>query len=209
MREAGDVCYADVYRDGSGVVEYLRYDDMKYALRKLDDSKFKSHEVFFKRLEGIILVDNSCWRVALLIAMFYVLIRVRPATFGWRRIQEAVEVALDLLLTEIVVAAAADADHRAIALGALDQDLGEAETNPDRDPRTNEHQFILNQPTSPSSAHSPVNCVLVVDVVLRVNHAIAITILFLDVTIQLRNCWIGTSLQLTLWIHHCQHYPFS
>lgn len=45
MREAGDVCYADVYRDGSGVVEYLRYDDMKYALRKLDDTKFKSHEV--------------------------------------------------------------------------------------------------------------------------------------------------------------------
>ena len=45
MREAGDVCYADVYRDGSGVVEYLKYDDMKYALRKLDDTKFKSHEV--------------------------------------------------------------------------------------------------------------------------------------------------------------------
>ncbi|KAF6041203.1 SRSF1 [Bugula neritina] len=44
MREAGDVCYADVYRDGSGVVEYLKYDDMKYALRKLDDTKFKSHE---------------------------------------------------------------------------------------------------------------------------------------------------------------------
>lgn len=47
MREAGDVCYADVYRDGTGVVEYLRHDDMKYALRKLDDTKFKSHEVIF------------------------------------------------------------------------------------------------------------------------------------------------------------------
>ncbi len=45
MREAGDVCYADVYRDGTGVVEFLRYDDMKYAIRKLDDTKFKSHEV--------------------------------------------------------------------------------------------------------------------------------------------------------------------
>jgi len=44
MREAGDVCYADVFKDGSGVVEYLRYDDMKYAIRKLDDSKFRSHE---------------------------------------------------------------------------------------------------------------------------------------------------------------------
>jgi len=45
MREAGDVCYADVYKDGSGVVEFLRYDDMKYAIRKLDDSRFRSHEV--------------------------------------------------------------------------------------------------------------------------------------------------------------------
>lgn len=45
MREAGDVCYADVYKDGTGVVEFLRYDDMKYAARKLDNTKFRSHEV--------------------------------------------------------------------------------------------------------------------------------------------------------------------
>ncbi len=45
MREAGDVCYADVFRDGTGMVEYLRHEDMKYALRKLDDTKFRSHEV--------------------------------------------------------------------------------------------------------------------------------------------------------------------
>ncbi|KAG5447021.1 hypothetical protein CRM22_005823 [Opisthorchis felineus] len=44
MREAGDVGYADVFRDGTGVVEFLRYEDMKYAVRKLDDSKFRSHE---------------------------------------------------------------------------------------------------------------------------------------------------------------------
>lgn len=44
MREAGDVCYTDVLRDGTGIVEYARYEDMKYALRKLDDTKFKSHE---------------------------------------------------------------------------------------------------------------------------------------------------------------------
>lgn len=44
MREAGDVCYADVYKDGTGVVEFLRFEDMKYAARKLDDSKFRSHE---------------------------------------------------------------------------------------------------------------------------------------------------------------------
>uniref|UniRef100_A0A8C4WW66 Splicing factor, arginine/serine-rich 1 n=1 Tax=Eptatretus burgeri TaxID=7764 RepID=A0A8C4WW66_EPTBU len=44
MREAGDVCFADVFRDGTGVVEYVRKEDMKYAARKLDDTKFKSHE---------------------------------------------------------------------------------------------------------------------------------------------------------------------
>ncbi|KAK0416811.1 hypothetical protein QR680_012697 [Steinernema hermaphroditum] len=44
MREAGDVCYADVFRDGTGIVEYVRSEDMKYAIRKLDDTKFKSHE---------------------------------------------------------------------------------------------------------------------------------------------------------------------
>lgn len=44
MREAGDVCYADVHKDGSGVVEFLRHEDMKYAVKKLDDSRFRSHE---------------------------------------------------------------------------------------------------------------------------------------------------------------------
>ncbi|XP_054157737.1 serine/arginine-rich splicing factor 1B-like [Oppia nitens] len=44
MREAGDVCYADVFKDGTGVVEFLRYEDMKYAIKKLDDSRFRSHE---------------------------------------------------------------------------------------------------------------------------------------------------------------------
>lgn len=44
MREAGDVCFADVYKDGTGVVEFLRSEDMKYAIKKLDDSRFRSHE---------------------------------------------------------------------------------------------------------------------------------------------------------------------
>lgn len=44
MREAGDVCFADTYKDGTGVVEFLRHDDMKYAIKKLDDSRFRSHE---------------------------------------------------------------------------------------------------------------------------------------------------------------------
>lgn len=44
MRDAGDVCFTDVYKDGTGVCEFVRYEDMKYAIKKLDDSKFKSHE---------------------------------------------------------------------------------------------------------------------------------------------------------------------
>ncbi|XP_055378544.1 serine/arginine-rich splicing factor 1B [Condylostylus longicornis] len=44
MREAGDVCFADSYKDGTGVVEFLRHEDMKYAIKKLDDSRFRSHE---------------------------------------------------------------------------------------------------------------------------------------------------------------------
>lgn len=45
MREAGDVCFADVQRDGEGVVEFLRREDMEYALRKLDRTEFRSHQV--------------------------------------------------------------------------------------------------------------------------------------------------------------------
>ena len=47
MREAGEVCYADVDKNGggTGVVEFQHRDDMKYALKNLDDTKFKSHEV--------------------------------------------------------------------------------------------------------------------------------------------------------------------
>ena len=46
MRDAGDVQFTDVFKDGTGIVEYARYDDMKYALKNLDDSKFRSHEVY-------------------------------------------------------------------------------------------------------------------------------------------------------------------
>uniref|UniRef100_A0A671L422 Serine/arginine-rich splicing factor 9 n=2 Tax=Sinocyclocheilus anshuiensis TaxID=1608454 RepID=A0A671L422_9TELE len=45
MREAGDVCFADVQRDGEGVVEFLRREDMEYALRRLDSTEFRSHQV--------------------------------------------------------------------------------------------------------------------------------------------------------------------
>ncbi|KAL6850056.1 hypothetical protein ACP4OV_020683 [Aristida adscensionis] len=45
MRRAGDVCFSDVYREAGatvGIVDYTNYDDMKYAIRKLDDSEFRN-----------------------------------------------------------------------------------------------------------------------------------------------------------------------
>ena len=45
MRKAGDVCFSEVFKDGSGVVRYLRMEDMETALKKLDNSKFESRVV--------------------------------------------------------------------------------------------------------------------------------------------------------------------
>nr|XP_033512029.1 serine/arginine-rich splicing factor SR34A-like isoform X4 [Nicotiana tomentosiformis] len=45
MRKAGDVCFSEVSRDSEGtfgLVDYTHYDDMKYAIRKLDDTEFKN-----------------------------------------------------------------------------------------------------------------------------------------------------------------------
>ncbi|KAJ4828366.1 hypothetical protein Tsubulata_027387 [Turnera subulata] len=45
MRRAGDVCFSQVFRERAGItgiVDYSNYDDMKYAIRKLDDSEFKN-----------------------------------------------------------------------------------------------------------------------------------------------------------------------
>lgn len=45
MRKAGDVCFAQVFREGGGtigIVDYTNYEDMKYAIRKLDDSEFRN-----------------------------------------------------------------------------------------------------------------------------------------------------------------------
>lgn len=44
LREAGDVYYAEVYGDGSGIVEFARQKDVDTAVEKLDNTKFKSHE---------------------------------------------------------------------------------------------------------------------------------------------------------------------
>ena len=45
MREAGEVLCADVYKDGTGMVEFANRKDMEWAAKYLDDSKFRSHEV--------------------------------------------------------------------------------------------------------------------------------------------------------------------
>ncbi|XP_019419543.1 PREDICTED: serine/arginine-rich splicing factor SR34B-like isoform X1 [Lupinus angustifolius] len=46
MRKAGDVCFAQVFNDGgrgtTGIVDYTNYDDMKYAIKKLDDTEFRN-----------------------------------------------------------------------------------------------------------------------------------------------------------------------
>ncbi|XP_023644629.1 serine/arginine-rich-splicing factor SR34 isoform X2 [Capsella rubella] len=45
MRKGGDVCFSQVYRDGrgtTGVVDYTCYEDMKYAVKKLDDTEFRN-----------------------------------------------------------------------------------------------------------------------------------------------------------------------
>ncbi|OAF66705.1 Splicing factor, arginine/serine-rich 1 [Intoshia linei] len=43
MREAGHVCFTESYKNGEGIVEFAYKSDMSYALRKLDNSKFRSH----------------------------------------------------------------------------------------------------------------------------------------------------------------------
>ncbi|KAK1366391.1 Serine/arginine-rich splicing factor SR34A [Heracleum sosnowskyi] len=45
MRKAGDVSFAEVFRDRDGaygLVDYTNYEDMKYAIKKLDDTEFKN-----------------------------------------------------------------------------------------------------------------------------------------------------------------------
>ncbi|KAG6647870.1 serine/arginine-rich-splicing factor SR34-like isoform X3 [Carya illinoinensis] len=44
MRQAGDVCFSQVFRENgtTGVVDYTNYEDMKYAVKKLDDSEFRN-----------------------------------------------------------------------------------------------------------------------------------------------------------------------
>ncbi|KAM0065395.1 putative RNA recognition motif domain, nucleotide-binding alpha-beta plait domain superfamily [Helianthus debilis subsp. tardiflorus] len=45
MCRAGDVCFSQVFKEGCGttwIVDYTNYDDMKYAIRELDDFEFRN-----------------------------------------------------------------------------------------------------------------------------------------------------------------------
>jgi len=44
--------YADVYRDGTGVVEFESSEDMKRAIKELDDYKFQGRRVYMKEDKG-------------------------------------------------------------------------------------------------------------------------------------------------------------
>ncbi|KAK2118992.1 hypothetical protein P7K49_000378 [Saguinus oedipus] len=44
MHETGGVCYAEVYQDGSGVMEDVKKEDMNFLAGKLDNTKFRPQE---------------------------------------------------------------------------------------------------------------------------------------------------------------------
>ncbi|KAG9297683.1 hypothetical protein G9A89_011198 [Geosiphon pyriformis] len=50
MRKAGEVTFADCHkdRDGEGVVEFSSYEDMKNAIRKLDDTDLKGKRIILR-----------------------------------------------------------------------------------------------------------------------------------------------------------------
>ncbi|CAG8576583.1 9083_t:CDS:2, partial [Scutellospora calospora] len=50
MRKAGEVTFADCHkdRDGEGVVEFSSYEDMKNAIRKLDDTELKGKHIILR-----------------------------------------------------------------------------------------------------------------------------------------------------------------
>ncbi|KAL2941077.1 Serine/arginine-rich splicing factor SR30 [Bienertia sinuspersici] len=61
MRRAGEVCFSDVYKDRRyggmvGVVDYANYDDMRRAIRKLDDSEFRNafSRAYIRVCEGVL-----------------------------------------------------------------------------------------------------------------------------------------------------------
>lgn len=79
MREAGEVVYADVYKDGTAVCEFSSHSDMKWAVKYLDDSKFKSHEneTSYIRVKR----DSSRSRFVFLLYVSYAYLVKRPSIY--------------------------------------------------------------------------------------------------------------------------------
>jgi len=84
MRKAGDVIFADVMKDhngrskGYGVVEYKSYDDMRYAIRKLDDTELEGSYI---RVREVCIIRNIFFLCVLLfLCMGCVCARVRTGT---------------------------------------------------------------------------------------------------------------------------------
>ncbi|TPX49423.1 hypothetical protein SeLEV6574_g01483 [Synchytrium endobioticum] len=50
FRRAGEVRFADVERDGDGVVEFSNRDDMDKAIRDLDDYEFRESRIYVKEV---------------------------------------------------------------------------------------------------------------------------------------------------------------
>ena len=71
-RDAGEVVYADVFRDGTGVVEFARKDDMRWAIDNLDNTSFRSHEVCIKETPSSFLVKKlSHWNILMIFFFFF------------------------------------------------------------------------------------------------------------------------------------------
>ncbi|CAI2162813.1 7299_t:CDS:10 [Funneliformis geosporum] len=66
MRKAGEVTFADCHkdRDGEGVVEFSSYEDMKNAIRKLDDTELKGKRIILREAP-----DNDIDREQVLVAL--------------------------------------------------------------------------------------------------------------------------------------------
>ncbi|EFH51175.1 hypothetical protein ARALYDRAFT_327556 [Arabidopsis lyrata subsp. lyrata] len=78
MRKGGEVCFSQVFRDGrgtTGIVDYTSYEDMKYAIKKLDDTEFRnafSHGYVRNMIQGGIrgapAVEDPILRAAVVVA---------------------------------------------------------------------------------------------------------------------------------------------
>lgn len=82
MRDVGEVCYADVFDNGKGIVEFRYYEDMMAAVKQLDGSRFRSHEVF-KDSRVFERSYHSIKRCKLICIHFYFISRVIRQSFLW------------------------------------------------------------------------------------------------------------------------------